>query len=239
MFDHVGRSRNQSAARTAGSLFFSLLLNGSGVAILFFATMKAPEMIDEAKAALVAVDLSAPPPPPPPPPPPGGSKPHKKKEKEVVQDTPPDPTVLQEAPPPPPEDEPEDDGGVEGGVEGGVKDGVVGGVVGGVKDGVLGGQLGGTGVVKTVYWSEVQVKSRVIPAYPEAARQLGLKDERCITHIFINEQGEPFDVQFKACPELFKAAARDAAMQWRWYPLMDGGVPVKAQFDLNFQFKLK
>jgi len=237
MFDHVGRNRNQSAARTAGSLLFSLVLNGSGLAILFYATMKAPEMLEDAKAALVAVNLAAPPPPPPPPPPPGGKKkPHK--EKEVVQDTPPDPTVLQEAPPPV-EEEPEDDGGQEGGVEGGVKDGVVGGVVGGVKDGVLDGQLGGTGVVKSVYWTEVQIKSKVVPEFPEAARQLGLKNERCIVHLVIDEQGVPIDFQFKTCPELFKSAAKDAAMQWRFYPLIDNGAPVKAGFDLNFQFKLK
>ena len=129
------------------------------------------------------------------------------------------------------------DGGVEGGVEGGVKDGVVGGVVGGVKDGVLGGQLGGTGV-KTVHWSEAIVKTRVKPSFPEAAKALGLKKERCIVHIVIAPSGEPSDVSFKACPELFKASAKEAALQWRWYPLMENGQPISAQFDLVFQFNL-
>jgi hypothetical protein len=126
---------------------------------------------------------------------------------------------------------------VEGGVEGGVKDGVVDGVVGGVKDGVLGGQLGGTGV-KTVHWSEAIVKTRVKPAFPEAAKQLGLKKERCIVHIIIAPSGKPSEVSFKACPELFKSNAREAAMQWEWYPLTEAGQPISAQFDLVFQFNL-
>ncbi len=238
MFDNVGRSRKADTGRTAGSMFAAVLFNGSLLACIGFATMKAPEVAAEIQEKLVAVDLSAPPPPPPPPPPPGGGKKEKKEKKE--EETPKEEVVtevvpIEEAPDPVVEEEV--DGGVEGGVEGGVKDGVVGGVVGGVKDGVLGGQLGGTGV-KTVHWSEAIVKNRVKPAFPEAAKQLGLKKERCIVHIVIAPSGEPSDVTFKACPELFKANAKEAALQWRWYPLMESGQPISAQFDLVFQFNL-
>ncbi|GDX79356.1 hypothetical protein LBMAG42_11670 [Deltaproteobacteria bacterium] len=236
MFDNVGRNRSQNAGRTVGSLLLSLTFNGTLLAFIAWMMVKAPEVVEELKDKLVAVDLAAPPPPPPPPPPPGGSKKKEKKEKvEVKEEVPVDPQVLQPDPPPVVEEE---DDGVEGGVEGGVKDGVVGGVVGGVKDGVLGGQLGGTGNVKTVHWSEAQVKTRVKPRFPEAAQQLGLKEEKCITHIVIDTSGEPSDVTFKSCPELFKAAAREAALQWRWYPVMDNGQPTRAQFDINFIFKL-
>ena len=238
MFDNVGRSRQQSAGRTAGSIFLSLALNASVFGVMLVVTVKAPEIAEEVKAKLVAVDMAPPPPPPPPPPPAGGSKKKKKEEEkvetpEVVPET---PQILEEAPPPVEE---EDDGGVEGGVEGGVKDGVVGGVVGGVKDGVLGGELGGTGVVKTVHYTEVQVKTRgPKPEFPQAAQQLGLRKEKCIVHIVVGLDGAPEDITFKACPELFKESARRATEQWRWYPLMEEGRPVRAQFDINYLFNL-
>lgn len=239
MFDNVGRSRKADTGRSAGSMLTALAFNGSLIACIGIATTKAPEVAAEIQEKLVAVDLSAPPPPPPPPPPPGGGKKKEKKEKKEeetpVQEVPTTVVPIEETPEPVVDEEV--DGGVEGGVEGGVKDGVVGGVVGGVKDGVLGGQLGGTGV-KTVHWSEAIVKTRVKPTFPEAAKALGLKKERCIVHIVIAPSGEPSDVSFKACPELFKASAKEAALQWRWYPLMENGQPISAQFDLVFQFNL-
>jgi protein TonB len=239
MFDNVGRSRKADTGRSAGSMLTALAFNGSLIACIGIATTKAPEVAAEIQEKLVAVDLSAPPPPPPPPPPPGGGKKKEKKEKKEeetpVQEVPTTVVPIEETPEPVVDEEV--DGGVEGGVEGGVKDGVVGGVVGGVKDGVLGGQLGGTGV-KTVHWSEAIVKTRVKPSFPEAAKALGLKKERCIVHIVIAPSGEPSDVSFKACPELFKASAKEAALQWRWYPLMENGQPISAQFDLVFQFNL-
>ena len=237
MFDNVGKNRNQSRGRSASSLLLALLFNGSLISCIGYVTMKAPEALEAAKEKLSVIDLAPPPPPPPPPPAGGGS--HKKKEKVEIVETPVDPTVLQEVPPPVPDepDEPEGEG-VKDGVVDGVKDGVVDGVKDGVIDGVKDGVLDGTGV-KNVYWAEVQVKTRVVPEFPESARQLGLKNENCIVHVTINELGEPIDISFKACPELFKSAAKGAAMQWRWYPLMDNGRPVRAGFDLSFHFTLK
>lgn len=239
MFDHVGRSREQSAGRTAGSVLLSLAFNLSIFGVMVLVTVKAPEVAESVKAKLVAVDMAPPPPPPPPPPPAGGGKKKKKEEKveetpEVVPET---PQVLEEAPPP--VEEEEDDGGVEGGVEGGVKDGVVGGVVGGVKDGVLGGELGGTGTVKTVHYTEIQVQKRgPKPEFPEAAKALGLRKEKCIVHIIVGTDGAPEQITFKACPELFKESARRATEQWRWYPMVENGQPIRAQFDISYIFSL-
>ncbi|MBM4368886.1 MAG: energy transducer TonB [Deltaproteobacteria bacterium] len=237
MFDNVGRNQKQNAGRSAGSLVLSLVLNGGALGGMAWLTTAAVENAEEIKEVLTVVDLS-PPPPPPPPPPAGGGK--KKKEKKVEEtpkeEVPVEPTVLEEKVEEPPVEEDEGEGDPAG-VEGGVKDGVAGGTVGGVKDGVLGGELGGTGI-KTVHWSEVQVKTRVKPRFPEAAKQLGLKEEKCIVHIVVNEQGKASDVSFKACPELFREAAAEAARNWEWYPLTDGGQPIRAQFDISFVFKL-
>ena len=225
MFDNVGRTRKQSAGRTAGSVLLSLLFNGSLLGLMIIISVKAPEIVAEVQDKLVAVDM-LPPPPPPPPPPAGGGKKKETKDEKIEPVGVPDVPVLLEEVPPPVEDEPE-------GEDGGMKDGVVDGV----KDGVLGGQLGGTGI-KTVHYSEVQVKLRQLPEFPEAAKQLGLKSEKCIVHVVVGTNGRAEAITFKACPELFKASARAAAEKYEWYPLLDGGVPVRAQFDLNFIFKL-
>lgn len=237
MFDNVGRNRQEGAGRSIGSLALTLLFNGSLFSLVVWLGAQAVEKAEEVQEKLVAVSMEAPPPPPPPPPAGGGKKKTEKKvETEVVkEEVPVEPVILEEEEEKPVEDPGEEEGPE--GVEGGEKDGVVDGVVGGVKDGVLGGQLGGTGI-RTVHWSELQVKTRVKPRFPEAAKQLGMKEEKCIVHIIVSEQGTASDVSFKACPELFKAAARDAVMQYQWYPLMDGGTPIKAQFDINFVFKL-
>ncbi|MSQ02115.1 MAG: hypothetical protein EXR71_09520 [Myxococcales bacterium] len=231
MFDNVGRSRKQSAGRTAGSVLLSLLFNGSILGLMIVISVKAPEIVAEVQEQLVAVDML--PPPPPPPPPAGGGKKKEKKEEEIEPEVVTEVPVLLEEAPPPVEDEPEGEG-----VKDGVVDGVKDGVVDGVKDGVLGGQLGGTGP-KTVHYSEVQVKVRPPkPEFPEAARQLGLKSEKCIVHVVVGTNGRAETITFKACPELFKANSRATTEKYEWYPLLDGGVPVRAQFDLNFIYKL-
>ena len=237
MFDNVGKGGQGSVQRTASSFLLTLLFNGTLFSLVLWLGSKAVEKAEEVKDKLVAVSMEAPPPPPPPPPAGGGKKKKEKKPDEeiVKEEVPVEPVILEKEEEKPVEDEGEEEGPE--GVEGGVKDGVVDGVVGGVKDGVLGGQLGGTGP-KTVHWSEVQVKTRVKPRFPEAAKQLGMKEEKCIVHIVVGVDGRAEDVTFKACPELFKASAKEAAMQWLWYPLLDAGQPIRAQFDINFVFKL-
>lgn len=239
MFDNVGRSSDRNPGRRLSALVLSFLLNGSVAGGLIWAGSRVVEEVTEEEDQIeVAVALVAPPPPPPPPPP-GGSKPKKEKKPDEVkpqEDVPVEPTPL---------DEPQsdkvveaDDGGVEGGVEGGVKDGVVGGVIGGVKDGVLGGDINSV-APKVVHWSEVEVKKRVNPPFPEAAKQLGLKEESCVVRIFIDPTGTPSRVEPRKCSELFRDAAVNAGMQWRFYPLKEGGRAISAQFDINFVFRLK
>jgi protein TonB len=124
--------------------------------------------------------------------------------------------------------------GVVGGVEGGVEGGVVGGVIGGVEGGVLGGQLGGS--VATVHHSELQIKRRVDPEYPEAARDMNLGIVDCRVRIFIDEEGVPYDLVFESCPRVFHENARDAVMKTRWYPHRVGRSKSRAQFVIRYRF---
>ncbi len=236
MFEGVGRGRKVRKNAEAGSILVSLLLNGSLIgAILWSGVQAATEVLEEEEPIEVTfIDEAVAPAPPPPPPPPAGRKrsvvptepqPQPEEVEREVEDL----KEVTEKPPP-------DEGtyGVEGGVEGGV----VGGVVGGVLGGVPGGQLGGP-PVRAVHWSEVQVKKRVQPKMPDAAKELGLSEERCQVRFYIDEKGEPYDVRIEACPAIYQQSALEAAWGWRFYPMKVEGQKVKAQFVLTIVYRLK
>jgi len=236
MFEGVGRGRKGRRKAEAGSILVSLLLNGSLVAgILWSGVQAAEEVLEEEEPIEVTfVDEVAAAPPPPPPPPAG----HRKTPVDVKEPQPQPEEVereveelkeVTEEPPP-------DDGGY--GVEGGVEGGVVGGVVGGVLGGVPGGQLGGP-PVRAVHWSEVEVKKRVQPKMPDAAKELGLSEERCQVRFFIDEKGEPYDVRIETCPAIYQQSALEAAWGWRFYPMKVEGQKVRAQFVLTIVYRLK
>jgi protein TonB len=125
-----------------------------------------------------------------------------------------------------------DPAGVEGGVEGGVAGGVVGGVIGGV----LGGDLNG---VKVFHHSELEVKKRIEPEYPESAKALNLGEQRCLVKVFMDEEGVPYEAMVDGCPEAFRPSAKEAIMKWRWYPPKDGKNKVKAQTTIAITYKLQ
>jgi hypothetical protein len=78
----------------------------------------------------------------------------------------------------------------------------------------------------------------VVPAGPDAARDLNLPETECKVLIKFDEQGTPFELEFKACPKVFQEAARTAIMNSRMYPQKVAGAAVKGQFVLNLLFKL-
>ena len=92
---------------------------------------------------------------------------------------------------------------------------------------------------KVVHVSELQVKLRVQPRFPEAARTFGRDEENCVLRITVNELGEPEHVAVRTCPAMVREAAVEAAYGWRWYPLVENGRGQRAQFDLNFVFRLR
>jgi hypothetical protein len=90
-----------------------------------------------------------------------------------------------------------------------------------------------------VHWSEVRVKRRVNPSYPEAAKDLGLTEVHCKIRMKIDERGKPYEVTPESCPELFQQSATDAAWKWTFYPLERNGEPSKAEFVLNIIYRLR
>ena len=113
---------------------------------------------------------------------------------------------------------------------------MVGGVAGGIEGGQLGGELGG---VKVFHHSELEVKRRIDPEYPEAAKQQQLGEVRCLVKVFMDEDGVPYQAMVDGCPDAFHTSAKEAILKWRWYPPKDGKVKVKAQTTIAITYKLK
>lgn len=239
MFDNIGRDLDEEAnKRRASALFLTLVGLGGAVGLTVGIGMwTAAEVILDVDLEQEMVQLiedvieDMPPPPPPPPPPPAAAQ----QEEEEPEEPEPDEMVEEikelkeevkqevksEAKP----------AGVEGGQEGGV----VGGVVGGVPGGVVGST--GTGV-RVFHHSELEVKKRVNPSYPEAARALNIGDQRCLAKVFINEEGVPYEVVVESCPKVFHEDTKAAILKWRWYPPKDGKSKVKAQTTIAVTYKL-
>lgn len=251
MFDSVGKNLDEDAAkRQAQSAAIAAGLAGLAAAVVVCAglwTVKEvvldPIMDDEILEVDLAeedLEMDAPPPPPPPPPPPAAAS-AEEEEPDDEDDTPQTEEMTEEIVELKEEikDEMKSDvkpKGVVGGVEGGVEGGVVGGVQGGVVGGVVGGVLGGTGP-KVVHHSEVEVKKRVQPDYPSAARGMAMGAQRCLATVYIDEKGEPFKVEIDKCPKVFHPNTEEALLKWRWYPYRADGQKLKVKTKIAVTYK--
>lgn len=246
VFDNIGKDLDEEANKRRAASFMITILGMGGAVGLFVGVTAytATQVLMEPEQLAEMVELieeevlpdDAPPPPPPPPPPPAAAADEESEETEVTpDDMVEDVKELKEEV----KDEMKSDvkpAGVEGGVEGGVVGGVVGGVMGGIEGGVLGGQLSG---VRVFHHSELEVKKRVEPVYPDAARDLNLGEQRCIVKVFIDEEGVPYDVSVDQCPNVFDTPTREAILKWRWYPPKDGKNRVKAQTTIGITYRMK
>jgi outer membrane biosynthesis protein TonB len=252
VFDNIGKNLDEEAnKRTAKSAFLSLLFAGSAVGFsIGLAAYKTVETVMELgdDEDLVAVDLedegldAAPPPPPPPPPPPAADTPDEEESEDDEEDEEEQDDMsedIEEL-----DKEVKDEvrtqkkpKGAVGGVIGGQEGGVVGGVVGGVEGGVLGGVLGGG--PKVFHHSELEVKKRVQPGYPSAAKPLNLGTQRCKVKVMIDEKGVPYHAEIQDCPKVFHSSAKDAIMKWRWYPPRAEKMKVRAQTLIVFKYVLQ
>lgn len=259
MFDSVGKSRKQDPVRAASSMLLSLLMNGGFIGGLWYLGSKVVEEVQKEEAVEVTFFDQAPPPPPPPPPPSSAPKPKNPKPK--APDTEPEPVPLPEEIPEPPPEEPEEEAGggdpnATGQPCGGPGQPPCGPPCGGPGQPECGPPCGGPGQPecgppcglpglppcasgpRAVHWSEVKAKTRVSPPFPEAARQLGLTEERCQLDLYIDEKGKVYDVKPKNCPKVFEEEALKAAWQWKFYPYKVDGRAEKATFTLTFKFVL-
>ncbi len=245
MFDNIGKNPDEEAnKRSLQSLLITVGVLGTVIGASIFAAVRTVQEIvaDDTEVEMVEVmideiseDLS---PPPPPPPPPGPAE-EEEEEEEEEEDEPDELNEeIQELEEEVKEEikEQEKPKGEAGGEEGGVEGGVVGGVVGGVEGGVLGGT--GTGV-RRFHHSELEVKRRKNPIYPDAAKALNLGDQRCKVRVLIDESGVPYEVRVEGCPQAFHTATKEAILSWRWYPPRDGRAKVKAATTIGVTYKLK
>ncbi len=92
---------------------------------------------------------------------------------------------------------------------------------------------------RAYHYTEVTVRRRVAPEFPEAARQLGLNEAKCRVRFVVDERGDPEEVNVTGCPEAFAPSAREAAWKWRFMPMRENGVAVKATFELSIIYRLK
>ncbi|MDP2311228.1 MAG: hypothetical protein Q8P18_34730 [Pseudomonadota bacterium] len=247
MFDSVGRATSRSPRRRVGALLLSLVFNGGAVGALTWLGGRAIEEVKEVEAVLErpielvlpargAPSLAAP----------AAAKPRARAQAAAPVVPPPE-VVTSVTPVVPPLVVPpvallaatSDDGTADatlpgkGGGRGGTGGGGGGG---GEKDGP--GSSGGG--IKVVHWTEAAVKVRadVRPSdYPAAASALNLPDTRCVVRIHIDERGAPYEVVPKACPEVFRVAAQNVAMRYRFYPVREGTRAVRAGFDLTIHFR--
>ena len=245
MFDTVGRELDEGAVkRQAVSALATFALIGSSVVIvLLYSAYRVVESVvmPQADQEMVEVELVDPamedePPPPPPPPPSSGAQIEEEKTEDEVKPQVEEPVDEIKQLDEKVEEKVQNDvapvgaaGGVEGGVEGGVAGGVVGGQVGGTGTNLLGS-------IRTFHHSDLQIKRRVDPVYPDAALDMNLGEQLCRVRVVIDESGVPTQVIAENCPKVFQASAEQALMKWRWYAAKAGSQKVSAQFLLNIKY---
>ncbi|MCB9695027.1 MAG: energy transducer TonB [Alphaproteobacteria bacterium] len=185
-------------------------------------------------------DEEAPPPPPPPPPPPAAADtPEDETDEEPTNETEEMVEEIKELKTEVKEEvkSVERPAGVKDGVKDGQEGGVIGGVKDGVKDGVVGGQLDGG--LRVFHHSELEVKKRKLPEYPDEATSMNLGDQRCKVKVKIDEKGVPYEAEVTDCPKVFHQVAREAILEWRWYPPKADKAKVKAQTLIAVMFKAR
>lgn len=105
----------------------------------------------------------------------------------------------------------------------GVVDGDPDGQPGGDPDGRPGGRIGGQSGPRWVHHRDAEVKRRVQPAYPAAARGMALGKQTCEVRLSVNDAGVPTAVEVTRCPKVFHETTEEALLGWRWYPLREDG----------------
>lgn len=86
--------------------------------------------------------------------------------------------------------------------------------------------------------SELVVRTRVDPTYPQAAKGLDLEASRCVATVLIGADGVPYNVAVMDCPWVFYVETRDALMQWRWEPPTVEGTPTRASTKIGITYRL-
>lgn len=233
MFDHVGRGHGRK--RSLPALLLTVALNGGAIGSLALLTRHVAETVvatvEEPLPRFVEIEL---PKVPAPTPSGGGARPAPRRPRQVDPPVVAPPVVAPSLTPALP-DPLSPLGPADPGSGGGLGVGPGSGPGTGPSDGPGEGVDGGRGL-RGVHWSEVRVRHRVLPDFPENARSAGIREADCIVLFRIDGEGVPTAVVPQTCPAAFAPSAVAAAMKWRFEPL-PGHVPAK--FALTLQYRTK
>jgi TonB family protein len=81
------------------------------------------------------------------------------------------------------------------------------------------------------------VTHQVVPAYPEAARQMGIEGVVVLSAV-VGRDGKIVDVHALQGPDALRAAAVDAVRWWQFSPYEMKGVPVEVETRIDVEFRL-
>lgn len=234
--DGEARRREATSVGLTTALLAGLVGLQLGVAAFLVAEVAEPE-VETAQLVLIEpaseAPLEAAPAPPAPPPPAGGGR-----SEPIADDAPVEPAPLDPEPEPQVADprEPSGPGTAEGGDPNGRKGGVPGGVPNGVPDGTGDGD---GGAVRAFHHSELKRTRVVDPEYPKGAKELNLGSVSCRVHVFLDEDGAPYDVRVESCPTPFHEETKRAMYRSRWVPPRLDGEPVKARTLIVIRYTLR
>lgn len=88
-------------------------------------------------------------------------------------------------------------------------------------------------------WEEARLIHQVDPPYPRRARELGIEGV-VVLELELDEQGVPVSARVVTSSNRLDldTAAKEAAMQWRFSPARDNGVPVPTRRTVRIEFRL-
>ena len=82
-----------------------------------------------------------------------------------------------------------------------------------------------------------RVLKRVLPAYPDRARQ-GMIEGKVFVRVLVNLEGRVERVERVTGPEIFHEAVTEAARQWEFTPAIQNEQSVRVWMSLPFSFEL-
>lgn len=98
---------------------------------------------------------------------------------------------------------------------------------------------GGGGGPQIVHQSELQVRSRVSPYFPEVAKRIGLTYGRCLATVYIDERGRVSEVTVDQCPAAFHGETIRSLSRWRFQPYRVAGMATPAQTRIAVTYTMK
>jgi len=92
---------------------------------------------------------------------------------------------------------------------------------------------------RIVHQRELEVRSRVQPAFPLVARRIGLTHGRCLATLKIDERGRVDEVLVDQCQAAFHGETIRALKQWRFAPYRVEGQASSAQTRIAITYTLR